>query len=163
FGGKQGGVAVVSGCDQVTADGPIGSATVQGWSDAYLSSRIADAVWFPEGRTSFAGKIRRRPLADLTFLEIEADPHVSGWHRDSVATQYVGTCVSTRTFAERVTLGDSSDHVISKAVSIWDNADLVETEILSPMAQTIVLVPKRVLPLRGRGAAPTFRDASFDP
>ncbi|MEU1519875.1 helix-turn-helix domain-containing protein [Streptomyces sp. NPDC005811] len=146
---------------RVQADGPVGSDAVQWWGRACAAGLRADTFWFPAGRTTFRGRIHRRELVDLSLLEMEADPFALRWRRDSEADGYLGVSVSTRTFSERIVLGDRSEHVISTSVCVWDAAAMLESEILAPMAQTVLLVPKRALPTRRFDLFPMKRDAAL--
>jgi AraC family transcriptional activator of tynA and feaB len=125
--------------------GPVGPERIRAWSTAYVGSRIADAVWIPERLTAFHGRIRRRALQDLLLVDVEADPFGVRWTSGSTAAGYVGVSVNTRRFTERVVLGDQQEFVSTTSVDLWDATILIETEILSPMAQTVLLVPKSAL------------------
>jgi AraC family transcriptional activator of tynA and feaB len=132
---------------------------VRAWSNAYVASGIADEVWFPEAVTAFHGKLRRRTVQDLVLVDVEADPFGARWTSTSRAADYVGVSVNTRTFSERVVLGDRSEFVsTTSAVDLWDATVLVESEILDPMAQTVLLVPKSALHM-SRNCSLLLRDA----
>jgi AraC family transcriptional activator of tynA and feaB len=133
---------------------------VRAWSNAYVGSGIADEVWFPENAASFHGRVRRRALQDLVLVDIEADPFGTRWDSGSPAAQFLGVAVNTRPFTERVVTGDRREFVSTSSVDIWDAATLLESEVLSPMAQTVVLVPKRALHMHGGCAL--LRDASLE-
>jgi AraC family transcriptional activator of tynA and feaB len=125
--------------------GSVGPERLRAWSNAYVGSKIADAVWIPDRLSSFHGRIRRRSLQDLLLVDIEADPFGVRWTTGSTAAGYVGVSVNTRRFSERVVLGDQQEFVSATSVNLWDATILVESEILNPMAQTVLLVPKSVL------------------
>ncbi|MFJ8531730.1 helix-turn-helix transcriptional regulator [Streptomyces sp. NPDC093591] len=141
-------VAVTARSDgRFQAVGPVDSEIVQSWRKACATGLLAESVWFPDGLTTYRGRIRRRSLADLTVVELEADPFKARWRPGSRGRGYLGVAVTTRTFTERVTLGENSERLLSAPITIWDTTVLAETEVLTPMAQTVLLVPKRVLPL----------------
>jgi AraC family transcriptional activator of tynA and feaB len=142
------------------ASGPVTTDRVRAWANAYVGSRLADEVWFPEGSAFFSGRLTRRSLQDLVLVEVEADPFGSRWGSDSPVAQHIGVSVTTRPFEERVVLGDRSEYVSNSFVDIWDAAALVEAEVLSPMAQTIVLVPKAALHMHGKCVL--LRDATVE-
>ncbi|MBB5966445.1 AraC-like DNA-binding protein [Planomonospora venezuelensis] len=131
--------------ERLHMDGPITPECVRAWNNAYVSSRMADSVWFPKQLTSFRGRFRRRTLQDLVLVDVEADPFGVRFTGDSPVTQYIGVSVNTRTFSERVVFGDHREYVVSAPVEVWDATTLVESEILGPMSQTVVLVPKPAL------------------
>lgn len=139
-------------------DGPITRDRLRAWHNAYVSSPLADAVWFPEQLSSFHGRFRRRTMQDLVFIDVESDPFGSRWGRDSPGAAYVGVSVNTRRFSERVLFEDRREFVSTSALDVWDAAGLVEAEILTPMAQTILLVPKSALGL-SRGRSLIMREA----
>ncbi|NUP01768.1 MAG: helix-turn-helix domain-containing protein [Streptomyces sp.] len=126
-------------------DGPITPERVRAWNNAYVSSQMADSVWFPKQLTSFRGRFRRRTLQDLVLVDVEADPFGTRYTSDSPVTQYIGVSVNTCRFTERVVFGDHREYVVSAPVEVWDATTLLESEILDPMSQTVVLVPKPAL------------------
>jgi AraC family transcriptional activator of tynA and feaB len=125
--------------------GPTPRERLRAWSNAYVGSRIADAVWIPDSVTSFRGRMRRRSIRDLVLVEVESDPFGARWTSASTAAEYVGVSVKTRAFEERVVMGDRRQFVSTTSMDVWDATLLVEAESLSPMAQTMVLVPKAAL------------------
>jgi AraC family transcriptional activator of tynA and feaB len=143
-----------------SVSGPATRDGFRAWSSAYVGSSLADEVWFPEGIDSFSGRIRRQSLQDLLLVDVEADPFGNRWTSGSPVAQYIGVSVTTRSFTERVVLGDRSEFVSNSSVDIWDAAALLESEALSPMAQTIVLVPKTALHMHGR--CTLLRDAAVE-
>lgn len=149
-------MALISG--KLEVDGPVTEERVRAWSNAYVGSRIADSVWFPEHLTSFRGRVRRRSLLDLVLVDVEADPFGSRYDRDSPVARYVGVSVTTRPFQERVVRGDRREYLSTPSVDVWDAGLLLETEVLSPMAQTIALVPKSELHVHG--SCTLLRDSS---
>jgi AraC family transcriptional activator of tynA and feaB len=126
-------------------NGPAEPSRVRAWSNAYVATGLADAAWVPEGTTAFHGRIRRRSLQDLVVVDLEADPFGARWTSGSPAAGYVGISVNTKRFRERVVFGDRREFVSTASVDVWDAAVLVESEVLSPMAQTVMLVPKSAL------------------
>jgi AraC family transcriptional activator of tynA and feaB len=125
--------------------GPVEAARIRAWSQAYVGSRIADAVWIPEGLAAFRGRIRRQRLQDLLLVDVDADPFGVRWTRGSTAAGFVGVSVNTRKFTERIVYGDRQEFLSSTSVDVWDANVLVESEILTPIAQTILMVPKAAL------------------
>jgi AraC family transcriptional activator of tynA and feaB len=142
----------------IEVDAPVGSARARAWSNAYVGSRLADAVWFRDERTDFRGRLRRRVLQDLVLVDIEADPFGVRWNTGSTAADYVGVAVNTRRFTERVVYGDRREFVSTTSVDVWDATMLVESEILTPMAQTVLLVPKSAMHM-SRGSSLSLRGA----
>jgi AraC family transcriptional activator of tynA and feaB len=134
---------------------------IEAWSRAYVASGLADAVWVRNRNDPFQGRIRRRSLRDLMFVEVEADPFSTRWNTDSPTTGYVGVAVNTRDFAERVVFGDSQEVVTRSPIDIWDASTLIESEVLGPMSQTVVLVPKAALHM-SRTSPLLLRDALED-
>ncbi|MGY1746531.1 helix-turn-helix transcriptional regulator [Blastococcus sp. SYSU D00695] len=135
-----------------------GPERVRAWSRAWAASGIADAASVPEQATDFHGRIRRRSLHDLVVVDVEADPFTSLWDSTSVAAGYVGISVNTRRFRERVVYGDRREFVATSSVDVWDPTILVESEVLGPMAQKVLLVPKTALHM-GKNCSLLLRDA----
>ncbi|MGY1747316.1 helix-turn-helix transcriptional regulator [Blastococcus sp. SYSU D00695] len=132
--------------------GPREPRRIRAWSEAYVNCGIADAVWIPDELTEFRGRIRRRTLEDLVLVDVEADPFGTRWTRSSATSDHVGVSVNTRRYTERVVFGDRRETVSTSSVVVWDPAVLVEAEVLSPMAQTVLLVPKSALHLTRSGS-----------
>jgi AraC-like DNA-binding protein len=131
------------------------------WSEALVTSRIADAVWFPEQLTTFQGRFRRRTLQDLVLMDVEADPYCTGYTSNSPVAEYIGVSVNTRRFTERVVFGDRRELVSTSSVDVWDAGMLVESELLSPVAQTILLVPKAAVHM-SKGCTLLLRDTQTE-
>ncbi|MGY1744946.1 helix-turn-helix transcriptional regulator [Blastococcus sp. SYSU D00695] len=125
--------------------GPVDPARLRAWSAAYVGSGIADAVWIPEQLTAFRGRLRRRMVQDIALIDVESDPFGSRWTTGTAAAEHIGVSVKTRTFTERVVLGDNREFVSTTSMDVWDASILVEAEVLDPMAQTMLLVPKSAL------------------
>jgi AraC family transcriptional activator of tynA and feaB len=138
--------------------GPVSLERIEAWSKAYVSSRIADAVWLPEQLTSFRGRLRRRTLQDLVLVDIEADPFVARWSSDSIAAEFIGVSVNKLRFAERVVLGNKREFVTTSSIGIWDSAGLLESEPLERHAQTVLLVPKAALHMSRNCSLPVSED-----
>jgi AraC family transcriptional activator of tynA and feaB len=136
-------MTAVSGTIEV--DGPVTPERRREWSRAYASSKIADFAVIPKHATSFHGRLRTRSLQDLLLIDVEADPFVTRWGTGSPAARYIGISANTLPFPERVVLGQRTELLAERPVDVWDGGMLVEAETLAPMAQTMLLVPKRAL------------------
>ena len=128
--------------------GPVNPEQAEAWREVCVSRGIADSVWLPEEQKSFAGVVRWRQLGDLTLVDMEAEPFGVRYRPGSPAYDYVGFGVNHLESTERFVFDDRTEHIQTASVGVWDPARLVESEVLSPIAQTMVLIPKSALRLR---------------
>jgi AraC family transcriptional activator of tynA and feaB len=118
---------------------------------ACAACRLADATWFPRHAPSFAGTLRWRHLDDLVLVQVAADRFGCRFEEGSAGSGYVGLAVAAGPMRERVVRRDRTSLTVDAEVAVWDNAALLETEFLTPVSATILMVPKQAL--RGsRGA-----------
>ncbi|MEU9823242.1 helix-turn-helix domain-containing protein [Pseudonocardia alni] len=142
--------------------GPADAERTEQWNRLCVSSGLADGAWIPEHVERFDGAVHRRRLDDLVLIRMRADPFGLRYRRDSAAARFIGLSVNDLVYTERVRYRSDEEVVLAREINVWDTSRLVESEVVTPMAQTVVLVPKAALGAAGERLPPVSERTDWD-